>query len=277
MMTKDSPNAQWTLLGKTEMINDDLNPDFETSFHIDYFFERNQYLLFKVEDDDGKRGMEFIGSHETELAKIFGAPQQTYTQPLLNPKIRKPGILIIRTDVVKGDHSEVRMTLKIDSLNSQKKCFGLLGRDKPFVRLSRKHAINDGDQSYVKIYESPNQAGTINPEFPLDWMSTQRLCNGDLLNVLKIEIMNFGRNSNYTEYGTCITSLDEILSGHNSLPLTKGGNEEGHLTILNPQKVTKPTIADFIRSGWTIAVACAIDFTASNGEISSPTSLHYLS
>jgi hypothetical protein len=37
-----------------------------------------------------------------------------------------------------------------------------------------------------------------------------------------------------------------------------------------------PTFVDYLRSGWAISMVCAIDYTASNGNPSSPTSLHYL-
>lgn len=33
---------------------------------------------------------------------------------------------------------------------------------------------------------------------------------------------------------------------------------------------------DYLRSGWAISLSVAIDFTASNGELSSPDSLHYI-
>lgn len=37
---KDRSVSQWTLIGKTEMINNNLNPDFSTFIECDYYFER---------------------------------------------------------------------------------------------------------------------------------------------------------------------------------------------------------------------------------------------
>ena len=37
-----------------------------------------------------------------------------------------------------------------------------------------------------------------------------------------------------------------------------------------------PSFLDYLRGGWAISMVCAIDYTASNGNPSSPTSLHYL-
>ena len=38
--------------------------------------------------------------------------------------------------------------------------------------------------------------------------------------------------------------------------------------------VEKPSFVDYLRSGWFINMACAIDFTASNGEVFEQNSLH---
>jgi Ca2+-dependent lipid-binding protein len=53
----------WKQIGKTEMIKDNLNPLFETSFFINYFFEKHQYLKFEVLDGDNMSGKsKIIGS-----------------------------------------------------------------------------------------------------------------------------------------------------------------------------------------------------------------------
>jgi len=40
--------------------------------------------------------------------------------------------------------------------------------------------------------------------------------------------------------------------------------------------IEKPSFIDYLRSGWQINLHVAIDFTASNGESSLVSSLHYL-
>lgn len=46
-------NNQWSEAGRTEIIQDNLNPNFTKSFIIDYYFECQQPLKFVVNDDDG--------------------------------------------------------------------------------------------------------------------------------------------------------------------------------------------------------------------------------
>jgi hypothetical protein len=40
------PNGQWQLLGRTETIDNNLNPNFKKSFLLNYVFEARQDLKF---------------------------------------------------------------------------------------------------------------------------------------------------------------------------------------------------------------------------------------
>lgn len=39
---KKAPNQPWTFLGKTETVDNCLNPNFQKTFVVDYFFETRQ-------------------------------------------------------------------------------------------------------------------------------------------------------------------------------------------------------------------------------------------
>jgi hypothetical protein len=77
-------NNKWVLKGKTEMQNNQLNPDFTTSITIDYFFEKTQKLKFVMEDGDTSTSSEEIGVVETTLAGIMGKRAQTFEAELLH-------------------------------------------------------------------------------------------------------------------------------------------------------------------------------------------------
>ena len=67
--------SKWQFIGKTEMINDNLNPDFVTTIKIDYVFETQQHLKFEIidVDDDRTQKGDLIGTVQTTVSKIFGA------------------------------------------------------------------------------------------------------------------------------------------------------------------------------------------------------------
>lgn len=53
--------SNWIKLAQTEMIKNNLNPDFEQAFTIPYFFEKKQDFKFEMIDDDGGGSYDLIG------------------------------------------------------------------------------------------------------------------------------------------------------------------------------------------------------------------------
>jgi hypothetical protein len=63
---------------QTEVIDDELNPDFKKTFSMYYYFERSQPLKFKILDHDGKDKYNLVGTVNTTLAKIVAAKNLQY-------------------------------------------------------------------------------------------------------------------------------------------------------------------------------------------------------
>lgn len=62
-------------------------------------------------------------------------------------------------------------------------------------------------------------------------------------------------------------------AGRTALQLSNGG---GTLNLQNFQVYQRPTFVEYLRSGWGVSLVAAIDYTQSNGNPTSPNSLHYL-
>lgn len=71
--------------------------------------------------------------------------------------------------------------------------------------------------------------------------------------------------------GSVFTSVEEMRKGR-SCDLTKGGQ----LVIEKFETYERASFVDYLRSGWQVSLSLAIDYTGSNGNPSSPSSLHYL-
>ena len=99
---KRSNTNQWGYLGRTETIDNNLNPNFTKSFIVDYIFQAKQELRFEVYDEDDKSNAnndDFIGRIETTLGALAGARDQTSILNLQNSaKNNKVGKLIIRVE-----------------------------------------------------------------------------------------------------------------------------------------------------------------------------------
>ena len=107
-------------------------------------------------------------------------------------------------------------------------------------------------------------------------LSGQQLCNSDKNLPIEFKFMNrHGVENVYL--GTCKTTVDQIIQ-KKEFELTNSLTRAaaGHMTIDSIKLVEKPSFIEYLRSGWQINLHVAIDFTASNGESSLPTSLHFL-
>ena len=65
--------GQWGMIGKTEVKQNQNNPDFEESFIINYQFEKNQPIRFEFWDKDDGPTDDFIGTAESSIGDICGA------------------------------------------------------------------------------------------------------------------------------------------------------------------------------------------------------------
>ena len=80
-------DGKWNMVGKTECIQNTLNPDFETSFTVDYYFEKAQNFRFVMIDGDNyadeTADYDEIGSVEVQMGRLMGAPKQVWKEKLL--------------------------------------------------------------------------------------------------------------------------------------------------------------------------------------------------
>lgn len=93
--------------------------------------------------------------------------------------------------------------------------------------------------------------------------------------------MKFGLSKNSGKdriYGRVRGTAREFISqeGVEQPIIKKQGNPYGTLTFDKFELIQRPTMVDYLRSGWIVSLSVAIDFTASNGELSESNSLHYI-
>jgi hypothetical protein len=128
----------------------------------------------------------------------------------------------------------------------------------------------------VRAWQSENGSTNI-PAFKSCVVSTQQLCNSEDSARIKLQLMNYNHNGTHGTYGFAITSLAEMRSKGSSFTYSlqdQTGKSSGVLRVSPFQFVEKPNFLDYLRSGWFINMAVAVDFTASNGEQMEPNCLH---
>uniref|UniRef100_A0AAX7TML8 Copine VIII n=1 Tax=Astatotilapia calliptera TaxID=8154 RepID=A0AAX7TML8_ASTCA len=171
------------LFGRTEVIDNTLNPDFVRKFILDYFFEERQNLRFDL-------------------------------------RLEKP--------------------------------------------------LTNEDGSYTICHKTEVVKNTLDPVWQAFKIPVRALCNGDYDRSIKVEVYDWDRDGGHDFIGEFSTSYREMSRSQSQFHVYE-------VTLLSCLVDTELSFLDYIRGGTQINFTVAIDFTASNGNPSQPTSLHYMS
>jgi copine 5/8/9 len=83
-----------------QLLSDNLNPKFVTSFQVDYYFEIEQKIKFLVVDIDDSNQFEELGICETTLAKIINSGGEPFKGDLYRHKEKTKSQIIISSGYV---------------------------------------------------------------------------------------------------------------------------------------------------------------------------------
>ncbi|KAL9649914.1 hypothetical protein ABK040_011387 [Willaertia magna] len=278
-------NANWIEYGRTEVVWDNLNPKFVKSFILDYRFETNQFLKFVVVDIDNEKSknvndQDLIGEMQCTLAEIVGSKGGRIMKPLIHPHHLNRGYISVRSEEVQGVNDVVSLKLSATSLDKK----DWFGKSDPFVVISRA-PLEDTD--FQPVYKSEYYKNTLNASWKPFQIQVQKLNNGDYERPLRIEVFDWNRSGAHELIGYVAISLRQLLDGGNNKKYdlinpelqkkNKKYKNSGILSVdyVGVQKVN--SFLDYVRGGYDISLVVAIDFTASNGDPTQPSSLHFRS
>ena len=126
-----------------------------------------------------------------------------------------------------------------------------------------------GTSSFAKTLAEYNDYSSPDCQMPMQSLDLTKVCNGD-----KNAKIKFSCISAQTDkiFNSVTTTLQEIIGGRTCFDSGNGGQ----LIITDFEIFVRPTMAEYMRSGWVISMVAAIDYTGSNGRRDDPNSLHYL-
>ena len=275
-------SGRWMQLGKTEVIQDNLNPKFTKSIVVDYYFEQVQHLKFVVLDIDKPTGsiedQDVIGEAYTTVGNILGAQGQRVTKQLQNSKKKNAGTITVSAEEVQDMRMAVK--LRFSGRHLDKKDF--FGKSDPFFRISR---IKEGGSS-VAVYKSEHLRKTLDPVWKVFEIPMQKLNNGDIDRPLLFQVYDWNRSGTEDFIGEFTASLREIQAFHvnqkkfslinkDKQRKSKKYVDSGVICVDECDVFEAPTFIDFLRGGMQIQLMCSIDFTGSNGDPNLTSSLHY--
>jgi len=260
--------GKWSLVGTTETLQDNLNPDFKSTILVDFIFETKQPLRFDVYDYDKGSKNELIGTVETTVGEIMGAKKQTLILDLRSTGKKSTGKLIVRADKKGGTRNQVFWQWSgVKLMNTD----GFFGKSDPFLRIFKSRPGGD----WLQVHETEFVKDNLNPVWKIFSISVDKLCGGKYDQPFKIECWDNSKSGKHTFIGQFEVSLDQLRGGQKDFVLSNPKKKTpGSLRLLSFSIQEKPTFIDYLRGGEQLNLVTAIDFTGSNGIPTQPSSLH---
>jgi len=136
----------WVEFGRTETIDNNLNPDWVKHLDVSYEFHKNKQIRFEVLDDDEDENYDMIGYYETTLADIMMAPKQLVKAKIAIEKKPDRGTLIIRADQVYDCVDDAKLSMKGRIKSNKILCYG---SNNPYVLIERARNLENDDLSFT--------------------------------------------------------------------------------------------------------------------------------
>jgi len=280
MYQKQYANSEFREVGRTEIVWNNLNPNFVKKFVIDYFFEEAQKLRFEVYDADSKNPdlskHDFLGSMECNLGEIVSSNR--YQKYLQQGPSKNRGLIIVTAEELSSCKEELTMQFCAKKLD--KKDF--FGKSDPYLLFSRTNE----DGSFTVTHKTEVIKNTLNPTWRTFTVPVRSLCNGDYDRCIQVECVDWNKDGSCDLIGSFSTTVRELSQGPGPInsyecinpskkAKKKSYKHSGTVELMSSKIEKMYTFVDYIKGGTEIQCTIAIDFTASNGDPRQSSSLHY--
>uniref|UniRef100_A0A674CS27 Copine Va n=1 Tax=Salmo trutta TaxID=8032 RepID=A0A674CS27_SALTR len=211
LYTQGVETKQWREFGRTEVIDNTLDPDFVRKYILDYFFEEKQNLRF----DD------FLGQVFCTLGEIVGSPASRLEKPLGGILGKKCGSIILSAEEL-GNCREVA-TMQFCAHKLDKKDF--FGKSDPFMVFYRSNE----DGTFTICHKTEVVKNTLNPVWQAISIPVRALCNGDFDRTIKAEVYDWDRDGSHDFIGEFTTSFRDLSRGQSQFNVYEVSGEEGRV------------------------------------------------
>eukprot|EP01083_Nonionella_stella_P052000 138161_1 len=278
---KNEKNNQLYELCKTEVIQDNNDPEFSKQIKIEYKFEEVQMIQLDVYDADSPNltklsDHDYIGHCAFVLGDLVTANGSKLAMKLKDKKSKPvmarkaPSICIVRSEEVQQDNDEFVIQFQATGLPKMT----WMNKSNPFLQIYRK--APDGE--WMSVMRTTTIKKTCSPKWGKITIGMQRLCNGDYSRPILIRCFHDKDSAAPEEIGYCETSVQELLDIQDIVLKhpTKPGKHHGSLVFPYRDIVKRYGFLEYIMGGMEIQLMIAVDFTGSNGDPRDNKSLHYI-
>jgi len=279
---QDAKTGSWSYQGRTETIDNTLNPQWAKKFVLNYQFEARQMLKVEVYDSDSdSRRLEdhdHIGSCECSLGEVLTAQGKGLTRKLVGEKVDQTITLVAEELLACKEVIKLRLSGK----KLDRKDWWGFGSSDPFLTILRAGEYGQ----WRVVHRTEVKKGDLNPDWQTLELTVSALCNADYHRPLMLRVEDWNLSGSHKLIGEVETSVDALmqLEAGTEMPLInpkkknkkKSYRNSGRLLMRSCLVQEVPTFLDYIQGGMELSFTVAVDFTASNGNPQSSNSLHYI-
>ena len=273
--------GQWYEIGRTETLIDNLSPEWQKKFVVEYSFEERQEIKLEVYDSDSTSTRlsdhDFLGRCESNLGTIVSTGHK-FISVLRDTTRSNGGKIYISTEELKANKEVVHMQLYAQKLD--KKDF--FGKSDPYFVISKQLP---GGQ-YSVVHRSEVIKNTLDPTWKPFQKPVVELCNGQYDRNLKVDVWDWDSNGTHDYIGSFVTTLHDLsiaVVEKKSFPVINEAKKKkssyknsGIVFVKSYNIEQRLTFVDYIQGGTSMNFSVAVDFTASNGDPRDPRSLHFM-
>uniref|UniRef100_A0A8C5G6X8 Copine-3 n=1 Tax=Gouania willdenowi TaxID=441366 RepID=A0A8C5G6X8_GOUWI len=283
VLSMNTSGSHWTEIGRTEKIQNCLNPKFSKSLLLDYYFEMVQKLRFDVYDIDSEccnlQEADFLGALECTLGQIVSS--RKLTRPLLLKDKSPAGKGTITVSICAEERTDNRVVaFVVEARKLDKKDF--FGKSDPFLEFFKESA-----SGWQLAHRTEVVKNNLNPVWVPFRIPIQTLCGGDVEKNIKVDCYDHNNSGSHDFIGSFQATLCQIQQQSQSFAAEfecinskkkqkKRGYKNSGVIVIKQCKVKDYTFLDYIMGGCQINFTIAVDFTGSNGDPRTPQSLHYI-
>ncbi|KAG1703660.1 Copine-4 [Nymphon striatum] len=217
----------WFEVGRTENIQNSLNPEFSKPIVCDYYFEEVQHARFEVYDIDNSTPEldddDMLGKAEFTIAEIVSSNVISKNLYLKKGVLAGKGSITISVEEVDTERNE-EILLSFSAKGLDKKDF--LGKSDPFLEFRRK--TMNGTWQLTGRTEVIKK--NLNPTWRTLLMLKSTLCGKNPEEEIKITCFDYDDDGGHDLIGECSTNLLKMIEC-NQQPVT--------WTLINSKKLAK--------------------------------------
>merc|ERR1719469_1671761 len=242
-----STQQDWSEVDRTEVIMDNLNPDWQSHFDVVFNFGQALHLRFEVVDANSDGSFSMVGYTETTLSALIRETEgkKMIEKNLMGENAPNAGFLSIGAEEKKSARQKIKMQVAVNGLPS---CNSIMQ-----CNFSTTYFLDEFNYRFAEM------------EF-----TDQDLCNGDLDAAIEFKFINRNQykmdNVEICYFQTTLNELNKAADGRKmELEGSFGNKVKANMTVSNIEWEQLPTFTDYLRDGYEISLIGAIDFTYSNG------------